>query len=182
MEKRIIFKRNGRKAHEDHAEEIQAEVFDHSELATIEVRDIKQYLVDEYERADELCKKNKLLEQQLDEADEIDLKYQAALVTLDEYKQRLQKQHLEIRDLESKVRNQKEQIKQELEKCNDMQIAMHRMDGIPLIESVINACLEATSAIKATSAGNISKSLVWDALHHVESEQMEAQRKSKVGA
>ena len=59
------------------------------ELATVQVRDIKQYLLDEYERSQQLYEQNKMLKKKLQEAEEVKVKYDATLVTLDEYKNRL---------------------------------------------------------------------------------------------
>lgn len=55
----------------------------------IAVPDIKDYLVREYERVAVLKLKNEELERKLKDAEELKLKYDAAMVTLDEYSRRL---------------------------------------------------------------------------------------------
>ena len=59
------------------------------EVITVDVPDIKEYLVQEYERVNNLKLINESLEQQLEQSKEIRLKYDAAMVTLNEYSQRL---------------------------------------------------------------------------------------------
>ena len=45
------------------------------ELATVEVRDIKQYLIDEYERSQRLFNQNEYLKGEIERAGEIKIKY-----------------------------------------------------------------------------------------------------------
>lgn len=82
---------------------------------SVTVPDIKQYLVDEYERSRALQLTNEGLEQQLEEAKAIQLKYDAALVTLDEYSRR-------IKSSESSVTREKEKtakMQRDLDKMRD---------------------------------------------------------------
>lgn len=78
----------------------------------VKVADIKKYLVDEYKLTDNLNKENKDLRKKLDEADILKQKYDLALVTLDEYKKRLDDKDKEIKD----ISNTKEIIKNQYEK------------------------------------------------------------------
>lgn len=90
------------------------------ELATVQVKDIKQYLVDEYERSQKLLDRNEYLRQELEGAKELQLKYDATLVTLDAYQQRLEKQErlLEGRDREiEKLQKKLEGVREELNTC-----------------------------------------------------------------
>lgn len=57
-------------------------------MPVISVPDIKDYLVQEYERVNELRRQNEMLREQVEQARELQLKYDAALVTLDEYSKR----------------------------------------------------------------------------------------------
>lgn len=152
---------------------------DEMDIQKIEVRDIKQYLVDEYSRARDLMKENEELEEKLEEADAIKLKYDAALVTLDEYAHRLEEYPKKIEQLKTKIEEQKEEWKKEQERCNNLKITMNRMAPEQIVESVFKSCLNAADRIKATSAGNISKSELWDVLFAVKDEQLSEQRKSK---
>ena len=51
---------------------------------TVAVPDIKEYLVREYEKVNELKQYVENLENELEQAKEVELKYEATLVTLDE--------------------------------------------------------------------------------------------------
>ena len=57
----------------------------------ISVPDIKEYLVSEYEKVNYLRQENERLEGVIENAREVMLKYDAAMVTLDEYKKRLER-------------------------------------------------------------------------------------------
>lgn len=95
--------------------------------ATIQVRDIKEYLVEEYERSRELLAQNDRLKERIAAAEEIKLKYDAALVTLDEYNVRLDDMSKRLgkadRDMD-KLREERNQIRDEL---NSYKIANQRL-------------------------------------------------------
>jgi chromosome segregation ATPase len=83
----------------------------------IKVPDIKQYLVDEYEKVQNLKLENERLEQELEAAAEINMKYEAAMVTLDEYKKRLDlvdgklaESRLRLSDAQTKIYNLNDRI------------------------------------------------------------------------
>lgn len=78
-----VFKRNRSKVPTD-------------EMPVIRVPDIKDYLVKEYERVNDLLFQNKLLEDRIEQARELKLKYDAALVTLDEYSKRQEASKIEL--------------------------------------------------------------------------------------
>ena len=63
---------------------------------TVAVPDIKDYLVKEYERVNELKLSTEKLEEDLELSRETKLKYEATLVTLDEYSKRLKNAENEI--------------------------------------------------------------------------------------
>lgn len=69
------------------------------ELATIQVPDIKQYLVDEYERSKKMENKIQELEEELDASKDMQLKYDATLVTLQEFEDRLKRRDRKIEEL-----------------------------------------------------------------------------------
>ena len=157
---------------EEHSEEVPAEVIGDAELVeTIKVRDIKQYLVDEYGRAQKLVELNEHQSEQLEEAQETKYKYDAALVTLDEYSARLKRYESEIENLNKAIDVQKEKTRAAMEQANSLKIAMHHMGSSQVIESVKEASLEAIETIKATSAGNISKSEVRSVISQVSENQ-----------
>lgn len=96
------------------------------EIATVQVRDIKQYLVDEYERSRRLYEENEYLRNQLDKTEETKTKYDATLVTLDEYKNRLESKEKTIKNRESTIASMRDQIRTLQEQLNDYKIAFSR--------------------------------------------------------
>ena len=79
-----------------------------AETPVIRVPDIKDYLVKEYERVNELKLQNDFLRDQLEQADELQLKYDAALVTLDEYSKRQELAKIELQREKERTARAKE--------------------------------------------------------------------------
>ena len=73
----------------------------------VKIADIKQYLVDEYNLTKELDKENRNLKSQIEELEISKQKYELTLVTLDEYKKRIERKNEDIKELE----NQKKELK-----------------------------------------------------------------------
>lgn len=96
------------------------------ELATVEVRDIKQYLVDEYERSQKLMDRVDYLNRELEAAGEIKLKYDATLVTLDEYKRRLDSQEKRLADKDRKIEELRKQLEGGRDELNTCKIQLSR--------------------------------------------------------
>jgi predicted transcriptional regulator len=88
----------------------------------VKVADIKQYLVDEYKLTDTLNKENKKLREDLEEADVTRQKYELALITLDEYKKRINNYEKDIKDLEDKIETIKEEKNDIINERNDLKI------------------------------------------------------------
>ena len=97
-----------------------------TQLATVQVRDIKQYLVDEYKRAKDLCAINENLKEKLEAAEETNLKYKAALVTLDEYRSRLEVHEKQLQEKDRKIESLKEEKARINDQLNDCKIIMQR--------------------------------------------------------
>lgn len=85
-------------------------------MPVISIPDIKEYLVKEYERVNDLKLENERLREQLEQARELKLKYDAALVTLDEYSKRQEIAKLELQ--REKERTAK--ARQDADKCRDL--------------------------------------------------------------
>lgn len=96
------------------------------EIATVQVRDIKQYLVEEYERSRALVCQNEELQQELIDAEETRLKYDATLVTLDEYKTRLDSYEKKLHSKDIEIAIFKEQLSQTRDVLNDYKIKLSR--------------------------------------------------------
>ena len=77
----------------------------------VSVSDIKQYLVDEYKNNNELQKQIYKLKDELKEKVTIQIKYETALVTLYEFKQRLKTKNERINELDSQIKVLNQKIK-----------------------------------------------------------------------
>lgn len=97
-----------------------------NEITTIEVRDIKQYLADEYERSRELHAENERLRRQIERSEEVKLKYDASLVTLEEYKVRIDELETQVKKERRNTEYEKERFKAAVEETNTYKIIMNR--------------------------------------------------------
>ena len=77
----------------------------------VKVADIKQYLVDEYKLTKELEKENKGLRKEVSKLKIVEDKYDLTLITLNEYKDRIERKNKEIKELENKIKVIKEEQK-----------------------------------------------------------------------
>lgn len=139
------------------------------ELATVQVKDIKEYLLEEYERSQLLYDQNQELRKKLLEAEEVKIKYDATLVTIDEYQERLKKYEKKFLDYENefqKCRQETEEVRDEL---NNYKIKFQRAsitkDEIKMEivhevkEKIINAIM--------THKGNLSKAKTVDIIRGI---------------
>ena len=81
----------------------------------VRVADIKKYGADEYKLVETLNKENKELRKDLEKAEETKIKYDIALVTLDEYKNRIKEKDNDINELNKKI----DKLKDEISKLNN---------------------------------------------------------------
>ena len=87
----------------------------------VTISDIKQYLVDEFKKSDNQQKQIEELKDKLKSALELEIKYNATLITLDEYKKRLEDREKRIIKLDKDIEKlQKEVIKIEEQKNNEI--------------------------------------------------------------
>ncbi len=77
----------------------------------VSVADIKQYLVDEYRNNNEMQKQIYRLQDELKEKVTLQVKYDSALVTLDEYKCRLETKDERIKELDNQIKALNQKIK-----------------------------------------------------------------------
>ena len=133
-----------------------------NKLALVSVPDIKEYLVREYERVNELKIQNETLVEQLEQMRDLQLKYDAALVTLDEYAKRQEVAKCELQ----RERERTEKARQEADKQRDLvnsykiqfnNAAVTREQiKDEIISEVKNGLIEQISNFK----GNLSKTIV----------------------
>lgn len=86
---------------------------------SVSVADIKQYLVDEFQKTNNQQKEIERLKDSVKKAIEIELKYNTTLVTLDEYKKRLDDRENRISKLEKDIEYLENKLKRENELKND---------------------------------------------------------------
>lgn len=133
-----------------------------NEVATIKVPEIKEYLVQEYERSQQLYQANERLREELRLSEETEEKYKATLVTLAEYKARLDRQEAVIKQREKEVEDTKAQMREVRDELNDYKIRFSRAsltkEGIreEVVEEVKSGILKTLLEVK----GTLSKSKV----------------------
>ena len=140
------------------------------EIATVQVRDIKQYLVDEYERSRKLFEQNEYLRKQLEKTEETRTKYDATLVTLDEYKKRLESKERAIERRNDAIDSMREQIRSLQEELNDYKIAFSRasITRDEIKEEVIDATKAQLIGKFAIQKGTISKQRIVEIIRECE--------------
>ena len=124
----------------------------------VKVADIKQYLVDEYKLTDTLNKENKDLRKQLDKAEETKAAYDLTLVTLDEYKKRLNEKNKDIDELNFKITKLKSDISKLNEEKNSLIIKNRNIDKYA--REKVNEYKKALISKITFLKGNLSKTKV----------------------
>lgn len=129
---------------------------------TVAVPDIKEYLVREYERVNELKQYVENLENKLEQAKEVELKYEATLVTLDEYSKRIKLTENKLVEEKEKVVVAQREIRAYRDEVNTYKIRLHdaaltkESMRDEIISEFKNNLVENFNAVK----GNLSKSIV----------------------
>lgn len=141
----------------------------------VEVADIKEYLVNEYERVDKLRQKNEELESELEEARKLKFKYDAALVTLDEYKKRLERADQQIDKERQKVADARKETAKAKDELNSCKIILHdaalTKEAIKdeIVAEFKSNLVENINAVK----GSLSKMIVAKIINETELHQTE---------
>jgi len=136
----------------------------------IPVPDIKQYLVQEYEKVRQLETYTRELEAQLEEAEALQHKYDAAMVVLDEYKNRLTRVEADLRfqkERNKMIKEENNQIRDDLNsyKLKFNQAALVKED----IEKEIVSETKAKLAAAVTEyKGNLSKTKIIQLIQEAE--------------
>lgn len=94
----------------------------------VKVTDIKQYLVDEFNLVKQLETENKELHNLLEQAKELEDKYNLTLVTLEEYKARIETKKIDILELRSKIKQFDAKNKTLTTERNDLLLANKRIE------------------------------------------------------
>lgn len=129
---------------------------------TVAVPDIKEYLVKEYERVNDLKLINEGLEQQLEQARETELKYSATLVTLDEYSKRLKQAESEVERWKICTQNARQDLKSERDELNSYKIKFNNaaITKKEIEEEVVEEIKVGLISLLSNQKGNLSKKSV----------------------
>lgn len=130
--------------------------------AEISVPDIKDYLVKEYERVAALKMENERLEAELEEMREIELKYKAAMVTLDEYGKRLEAEEAASERLKDARKEERKQAFALRDEVNSYKIRLHNaaLTKEEIREEIAEAVKSAIVKAIMDHKGNLSKKVV----------------------
>lgn len=128
----------------------------------VAVTDIKEYLVKEYERVNNLKLINEGLEQRVREAEETKLKYDATLVTLDEYSKRLERAEREIASWKSSYDRARQDVKSAKDEVNSYKIKFNEaaITKEELLQEIIEETKDDIISIINSQKGNLSKKQV----------------------
>ena len=133
----------------------------------VTVPDIKEYLVKEYERVNDLKLVNERLEQELEQSREVKLKYDAALVTLDEYSKRLdlaerniERKNDVVLDLRKQLRAAQDEINSYKIKFNDAAITEEEIR-----DKIVNEVKAEIVANINNQKGNLSKKIACEVIN-----------------
>ena len=144
-------------------ERVQGEIVGYNdrkqEIVQVKVRDVKEYLVDEYERSQKLFEENEKLKEKLGKMEETKLKYEATLVTLDEYKNRLERYERKIETKEQeveKIKELNEQIREEMNNCK-IQLSRASITKGEIKDEIISKAKEQIINSIMSHKGSLSK-------------------------
>ena len=141
----------------------------------VSVPDIKEYLVREYNRVNSLVLEKEKLEEKLKIAEELKLKYDATLVTLDEYSKRLKNAEFKIESEKNNAERIKNTLNATRDELNSYKIKFNTIASTKeaITEEVVlafkNSLVERFNAVK----GNLSKSIVATIINETELTQTE---------
>lgn len=96
----------------------------------VSVSDIKQYLVDEFKNNNDMQQQIYRLKDELKEKVKIQIKYDATLVTLDEFKCRLDEKEKRIKELESQIENLNKDIKHATDEKNSKILEYRKLNDM----------------------------------------------------
>lgn len=135
-----------------------------SELPVIQVKDIKGHLVNMFE--ENRLKEDRIeeLEQTIEDLKQTELEYKAALVTLDEYSNRLKRKDQRIEKLEKNTAEKNNVIDDLNDKINSYKILEYEHDNLreKVQKDVKNGTLQAVIHLVKATRGNLSKQRLVD--------------------
>lgn len=139
----------------------------------ISIPDIKQYLVDEFNNTNQLQKQVYKLQDDLKKCAETEVKYQATLLTLDEYKNRVKEKEERIKKLDTDIKELQEELEEEKKLKNDKIIEYKKLNSMydklnskfeKELKNSIKLAIEEKIKIIQNLKGSISKQKIIDVL------------------
>lgn len=142
--------------------DIELEVVEETEQLVVPVPDIKEYLVREYERATLMRLRIETLERDLEAANEIKAKYDAAMVTLDEYSRRLQQAEAKIDSKTEDVKIARQETTRARDEMNTYKIKLTEaaLTKEEIKDEIVRETKEALVAKIKNYKGHLSKDIV----------------------
>lgn len=137
------------------------------EVVSVAAPDIKQYLVNEYERVEGLKAKLVEYETKLEEAEELKFKYDATLVTLDEYSKRLKQADDNIEKEKQRVVNARNETAKAKDELNTLKIKMHdvALTKEAMKDEVVDEFKAELIAKVSNLKGNLSKKCILELIN-----------------
>lgn len=140
---------------------------------TVSVPDIKEYLVREYNRVNELKLVNEGLQQQVEEAEELKLKYDATLVTLDEYRRRLERAETEIKTWKENCQRARQDVRAAKDEVNSYKIKFNEaaITKLEIEKEIVDDVKSDIISLFRSLKGNLSKKIVCEVIAAYERKQ-----------
>lgn len=144
---------------------------DNEEIPTIDVRDIKEYLVREFEKVKELNRTIDELNTQLEAFEELKFKYDAVLVTLDGYADKCKMHEDNLKKKNNKIKSLNEELKQTRDNLNSYKIKLNaaQLTKEDMTEEIISEFKEKLiKDVFGLHKGNLSKKLACEMIEGAE--------------
>lgn len=98
------------------------------DIRRIEVRDLKEYLVEEIERTNTMQRVLDSKEREIERLEIEEEKYKATLILTDEYSKRLENYEERLSDAHGKIADLQEKLRNEKDNVNDLKIQYSRLE------------------------------------------------------
>lgn len=141
-----------------------------NEIQTIKVRDLKEYLVKDFEEIKIKEQTIDKLESEIDELKKIEIKYNATLITLEEFNARVLREKDKNVRLEQKITEKNKEIAQLNEEKNNClireKIAIDKIENTK--DFIIPEFKEKIKKVIDNTKGNLSKKKVIELIDNIE--------------
>ena len=130
-----------------------------TEALVVSVPDIKDCLVKEYERTRSLESEIEALRRRIEDLQEVETKYAAAMVTLEEYSDRLSYADNRISEERRKTEAERERYRNARDEANNIKILLSKSQGAKkeLVTEIVGEVKRGITADFKRHKGNLSK-------------------------